>query len=102
VLITAPAGWGKTSLLRDWCASGEAAATAWLSVDQGDNDLARFWTGVIAALRTVYPQVGDDTRRMLRAPGPPGNAVTGRAGPLALKQVRPAGRACHDKPHVCC
>jgi LuxR family maltose regulon positive regulatory protein len=69
VLITAPAGWGKTSLLRDWCASGEAPPTAWLSVDQGDNDLTRFWTGVIAAVRTVYPRVGADTLRMLRAPG---------------------------------
>jgi ATP/maltotriose-dependent transcriptional regulator MalT len=69
VLITAPAGWGKTSLLRDWCASGEAPPTAWLSVDQGDNDLTRFWTGVIAAMRTVYPRVGTDTVRMLRAPG---------------------------------
>jgi LuxR family maltose regulon positive regulatory protein len=69
VLITAPAGWGKTSLLRDWCASAEAAATAWLSVDQGDNDLARFWTGVIAAVRTVHPRVGADTLRILRTPG---------------------------------
>jgi LuxR family maltose regulon positive regulatory protein len=69
VLVTAPAGWGKTSLLRDWCASAGAPATAWLSVDQGDNDLTRFWAGVIAALRTVHPQLGADTLRMLRAPG---------------------------------
>jgi LuxR family maltose regulon positive regulatory protein len=69
VLVVAPAGWGKTSLLRDWCASGEVPRTAWLSVYQGDNDPARFWAGVIAALRTVYPGVGADALRMLKAPG---------------------------------
>ncbi|MGH3170126.1 MAG: hypothetical protein ACRDN0_30110, partial [Trebonia sp.] len=69
VLVAAPAGWGKTSLLRDWCASGDGPRTAWLSVDQADNDLARFWTGVIAALRTVYPGIGADSLQVLRAPG---------------------------------
>jgi LuxR family transcriptional regulator, maltose regulon positive regulatory protein len=69
VLVAAPAGWGKTSLLRDWCASGDAHRTAWLSLDRGDNDLGRFWSGVIAALRTVYPAVGADTLHVLMAPG---------------------------------
>lgn len=43
VLVVAPAGWGKTSLLCDWCAASETERTAWLSVDQGDNDPVRFW-----------------------------------------------------------
>jgi LuxR family transcriptional regulator, maltose regulon positive regulatory protein len=69
VLVAAPAGWGKTSLLRDWCASGDGPRTAWLSLGQGDNDPARFWTGVIAALRTVGPGIGADTLPVLKAPG---------------------------------
>ena len=69
VLVVAPAGWGKTSLLRDWCASGEASRTAWLSVDEGDNDPAQFWAGVIAALRTAYPGIGAGALQVLRAPG---------------------------------
>jgi LuxR family transcriptional regulator, maltose regulon positive regulatory protein len=69
VLVAAPAGWGKTSLLRDWCASGGAPRTAWLSLDRGDNDLGRFWSGVITALCTVYPGVGAGTLQLLRAPG---------------------------------
>src|ERR1700735_3320442 len=69
VLVVAPAGWGKTSLLRDWRASGEASGTAWLSADPADNDPARFWTGVIAALRTVCPGAGADVLQARRAPG---------------------------------
>lgn len=69
VLVAAPAGWGKTSLLRDWCGSGEASPTAWLSVDRRDNDPVRFWADVIAALRTVYPGVGADALQVLKAPG---------------------------------
>jgi LuxR family maltose regulon positive regulatory protein len=69
VLVAAPAGWGKTSLLRDWCASGDGPRTAWLSLGEGDNDPARFWVGVIAALRTVVPGIGADALQVLRAPG---------------------------------
>jgi LuxR family maltose regulon positive regulatory protein len=69
VLVVAPAGWGKTSLLRDWRASGEASGPAWLSADPADNDPARFWTGVIAALRTVCPGAGADALQVLKAPG---------------------------------
>lgn len=69
VLVTAPAGWGKTSLLRDWCASGTVPRAAWLSVDQGDNDPVRFWVDVIAALRTVSPRVGTSVLQVLKAPG---------------------------------
>jgi LuxR family transcriptional regulator, maltose regulon positive regulatory protein len=69
VLVVAPAGWGKTSLLRDWCASGEVPRPAWLSVDHCDNDPVRFWAGVIAALRTVCPGVGAGALQVLRAPG---------------------------------
>ena len=59
VVVTAPAGWGKTSLLRDWCSAGEASRTAWLSIDQDDNDPVRFWAHVIAAIAAVSPRVGE-------------------------------------------
>jgi LuxR family transcriptional regulator, maltose regulon positive regulatory protein len=49
VLVCAPAGFGKTSLLADW--SGRRRwPVAWLSLDEGDNDPARFWRHVVAAL----------------------------------------------------
>lgn len=58
VLVVAPAGWGKTWLLRDWCLAGEKPRTTWLSVDQSDNDPAHFWAGVVAAVDGVSPGIG--------------------------------------------
>ena len=48
-LVCAPAGFGKTSLLADWTHRGQRPV-AWLSLDAGDNDPARFWRHVVAAL----------------------------------------------------
>ena len=58
VLMIAPAGWGKTSLLRDWWLTTQDAGVAWLSVRQSDNDPVQFWSGVVAALDTVAPGTG--------------------------------------------
>jgi LuxR family transcriptional regulator, maltose regulon positive regulatory protein len=69
VLIAAPAGWGKTSLLRDWCSAGESSRIAWLSIDQDDNDPVRFWAHVIAAIATVSPRIGQASLQVLTAPG---------------------------------
>jgi LuxR family transcriptional regulator, maltose regulon positive regulatory protein len=44
-LVSAPAGYGKTTLLASWLAQGDPCA-AWLSLDEGDNDPARFWAYV--------------------------------------------------------
>ena len=76
MLVSAPAGFGKTTLLAEWLAGGGAAPTdkrwaAWLSLDRADNDPASFWTYVIAALRTVAPGVGWSAMALLRAPQPP-------------------------------
>jgi ATP/maltotriose-dependent transcriptional regulator MalT len=54
VLICTPAGFGKTSLLGDWVRGGRRPV-AWLSLDEGDNDPARFWRHVVAALDRVHP-----------------------------------------------
>ena len=75
-LVSAPAGFGKTTLLTEWLAAGPAAPagerlTAWLSLDRADNDPASFWTYMIAALRTVASGVGDRALALLQAPQPP-------------------------------
>src|SRR5262252_543516 len=69
VLVVAPAGWGKTSLLGEWCASGAAKLTAWLSIDPADNDPVRFWAHVIAAVNKVSADIGAAALRLLTAPG---------------------------------
>ena len=59
-LVSAPAGFGKTTLLTEWLAMVSepgGGSTAWLSLDQRDNDPASFWTYVIAALQTTTPGV---------------------------------------------
>ena len=54
-LISAPAGFGKTTLVSEWLARCERPV-AWLSLDEGDNDTTRFLTYFVAALQTV-PEV---------------------------------------------
>jgi LuxR family maltose regulon positive regulatory protein len=66
-LISAPAGFGKTTLLSDWIQQ-TARPAAWLSLDEGDNDLARFLAYLIAALQRIDPDVGQTARAMLQAP----------------------------------
>src|SRR5574337_2102468 len=59
-LISAPAGFGKTTLISEWQASraDDDFPLAWLSLDDDDNDATRFWAYVIAALQTLQPDVG--------------------------------------------
>ena len=59
-LVSAPAGFGKTTLLAEWLAVAAAGerSVAWLSLDQRDNDPALFWTYVVAALNTGTPGGG--------------------------------------------
>jgi LuxR family transcriptional regulator, maltose regulon positive regulatory protein len=54
VLVCAPAGFGKTALLADW-ARGGGRPVAWLGLDAGDSDPARFWRYVVAALDRARP-----------------------------------------------
>ncbi|RIK44282.1 MAG: hypothetical protein DCC55_02935 [Chloroflexi bacterium] len=69
-LISAPAGFGKTTLLAAWLEQ-VAWRVAWFSLDEGDNDPIRFWTYCIAALQMVEPALGEDMRSALLAPQPP-------------------------------
>jgi LuxR family maltose regulon positive regulatory protein len=65
-LISAPAGFGKTTLLSEWVAQLQERA-AWLSLDKEDNDEARFWTYLILALQAVQAGLGQDALRLLQA-----------------------------------
>jgi LuxR family maltose regulon positive regulatory protein len=70
VLVCAPAGYGKTVLLAGWAQRGQVPA-AWLSLDGGDNDPARFWRHAIAALDRVHPGIGGRVGPLLGPPAPP-------------------------------
>jgi LuxR family transcriptional regulator, maltose regulon positive regulatory protein len=67
VLVCAPAGYGKTVVLAEW-ARGHQRPVAWLSLDAGDNDPARFWRHAVAALDRVRPGISE---RMVPLFGPP-------------------------------
>ena len=97
-LISAPAGFGKTALLSAWIselkttnsalqekrsrqpgvirnAESTNPQVAWLSLDEGDNDPARFLTYFVAALQTLAPQIGSGVVATLQSPQPPPGEV---------------------------
>src|ERR687889_380950 len=73
-LVCAPAGFGKTSLLGDW-ARRSRRPVAWLSLDGGDGDPARFWRYVAAALDRTRPGVGGRVDALFRDAQPRPQAV---------------------------
>lgn len=71
-LISAPAGFGKTTLLSDWGRTVSAdVAVAWITLDEEDTISTRFWTYVIAALQTLVPACGEEALALLRLPQSP-------------------------------
>jgi LuxR family maltose regulon positive regulatory protein len=89
-LISAPAGFGKTTLLSAWVAGHKAhRRVGWVSLDEDDNDPLRFWSYVFTAL----PEIGQTAMAMLRSTSPPAietiltaliNAIAAQATPLTL------------------
>lgn len=77
-LISAPAGFGKTTLVSEWVAAYKGSA-GWLSLDEGDSNPARFWSHFIAALQTlalskvegVATKIGAEALGALQSPQPP-------------------------------
>lgn len=67
ILVSAPAGYGKTTLVVDWL-HGQSLPFQWLSLDEDDNDLQRFFSYLIAALRQIDPATGDSTASLLASP----------------------------------
>jgi LuxR family maltose regulon positive regulatory protein len=89
-VIEAPAGYGKTTLLSKWAVADSGDADfAWLSLDDGDNDPARFWSGVIDALRTLEPGFGE---RALAAVDARNIGLLDVALPLLLNELAGLGR----------
>ena len=72
-LVSAPAGFGKTTLLAEWLAAGlpSKQVAGWVSLDQSDNDPALFWAYFITALHKVQSQVGAGALSLLHSPQPP-------------------------------
>lgn len=70
ILLSTPAGFGKTTLLAEWIKK-EKLKAAWVSLDEGDNDIIRFLSYCVAALQTVLPGIGDImiSEQRLRTPG---------------------------------
>ena len=66
-LVSAPAGFGKTTLLVEWL-KGVARPSAWLSLDERDSDLAGFLNYFVAAIRTIFPHAGANTLALIQAP----------------------------------
>ncbi|GAA4843726.1 LuxR C-terminal-related transcriptional regulator [Luteimicrobium xylanilyticum] len=75
VVVSAPAGYGKTTALAQWAAK-ETRAVAWLSLDPFDDDPRRLFGGLLASLRAAFPE-------------PP--AVAGAPARTALRDLRPPG-----------
>src|SRR3712207_4402043 len=69
-LISAPAGFGKTTLLSEWLA-GCGRPAAWLSLDEGDNDPTRFLSYLVATLQTIAADIGEGMLAALQSPQPP-------------------------------
>ncbi len=67
-VVSAPAGWGKSTLLAEW-ASQTSMNVAWVSLEESDNDPLRFFRVVVAAIDHIYPMRMDDILTMLRSPG---------------------------------
>ena len=68
-LISAPAGFGKTTLVSAWIAA-RAQPVAWVALDEGDSDPLRFWTYVVAAVQKVAPHIGAEVMAQLQSPQP--------------------------------
>ncbi|MFQ5401690.1 MAG: LuxR family transcriptional regulator, partial [Anaerolineae bacterium] len=69
-LISAPAGFGKTTLVSEWVVNCERPF-AWLSLDEGESDPARFLLYLVAALQKATPELGQTAMAVLQSPQPP-------------------------------
>ena len=69
-IISASAGFGKTTLVSEWVADCERPV-AWLSLDEGDNDSTRFLTYLVTSLQTIAANIGSGVLGALQSPQPP-------------------------------
>ncbi|MBN9390932.1 MAG: helix-turn-helix transcriptional regulator [Chloroflexi bacterium] len=73
-LVSAPAGFGKTTLVTAWLTSHDRPVT-WLSLDEGDSEPGRFLTYLVAALQKIKPNLGAGLIEVLQSPQPPSNEI---------------------------
>ncbi len=69
-LISAPAGFGKTTLLGEWIPASPRCVT-WVSLDHSDNEVMRFWSYFIASLQMLQSSLGEKARGLIAAAQPP-------------------------------
>ena len=81
-LISAPAGFGKTTLLTAWVYT-TTREIAWISLDEDDNDPLRFLTYLIAALQQVDGRIGRTVQPLLTSPLAPSTRAEGRGQVVA-------------------
>jgi LuxR family maltose regulon positive regulatory protein len=75
-LLSAPTGWGKTTLLAQWVSGADdRRRRGWLSLDASDNDPARFWAGAIAALGRASPGVAPRAFELIKMGADPRQVV---------------------------
>ena len=69
-LVSAPAGFGKTTLLAEWIAAApdDDRAVAWLSLDPTDSEPRSFWTYIVNAVQGAVPSVGSGALELLASP----------------------------------
>jgi LuxR family maltose regulon positive regulatory protein len=73
-LVSAPAGYGKTTLISEWLHQLDVQA-AWLSLDESDNDPARFLVYLITAIQVIQPKFGESLLAMIQSPQTPPQEV---------------------------
>jgi ATP/maltotriose-dependent transcriptional regulator MalT len=99
MLVVAPAGTGKTSLLSGWTAES-STPSAWLSLDELDRDGVSFWSHVIAALEALAPKCGDRALATLRRAGSRTAAVDQLLADLEAAEVRASAMFVIDDFHL--
>ncbi len=89
-LVSAPAGFGKTTLLAHWVhqTTGAGRAVAWVSLDEADDEPASFWTYVVTALKATVDTIGGDLVDLVSAgPAPTDHVLTRLLNELAAAPV---------------
>jgi LuxR family maltose regulon positive regulatory protein len=93
ILVSAPAGYGKTSLVSNWVHHSRSKIgglqIAWFSLDNNDNDPSRFLAYLIAALQKIDPDIGQTAQAMMQAsePPPPEAYLTSLINDIVAKEL---------------
>jgi LuxR family maltose regulon positive regulatory protein len=99
-LLCAPAGYGKTTLVSSWLEASDWPS-AWLSLDEDDNDLFLFLPYFLAAVQSIFPEAGRETLAMLKAATLPPNPVLARSLINELDEIEtPFTLALDDYHHI--